>query len=638
MEDATEIEQKRYKNFRNMYNRTKRAMMKKYYSDKSSEYRTNTKKLWELMNSVIGKNKNRGCSISHLTIDGFKIFNNKMIAEEFAKFYSNLGESLASKITPGIKPADHYLSLIPKIVNSLVLSETNVTEIEKIIDRLPNKASSGYDGVSNILLKKLGKSLSYPLGIIFNQSIATGCFPDRMKVAEIIPLYKGREEDQVVNYRPVSLLMTTSKILEKIIYNRVSKFLTKYNILYDSQYGFRSKHSCEDAILELIGRVLQSKNDDKYCAGIFLDLSKAFDTLDHHLLLQKMEKYGIRGSTLDWFKSYLSNRSILAKIIDSNRVYYSKQHPITYGTAQGSCLGPLLFIIFCNDIYRFDLYGSLILFADDTTLISTNKSQRYLEFQMQHDMTTLMDWFKANKLSLNLTKSVMIRFWNEDSQPGENLDIHGLYIPEVDSTKFLGIHLDKNLSWDDHITQLVNKLNRNRYLLNISKKLLYESDLTKLYYAHIYSHIKYGITAWGSMIKKSQLNNICNVQKKCIKSICKQSTSANIQGLLKGCRLLNVQDVVELELSKFGYRLSKDLLPKPLKQLMEAKGGKKLHRYPTRNKSLPNIQKHFSTIFNCSFMCRSLIIYNQTPQQACTKTSVRSFAKFFKEWKLEAYK
>ena len=122
MEDATEIEQKRYKNFRNMYNRTKRAMMKKYYSDKSSEYRTNTKKLWELMNSVIGKNKNRGCSISHLTIDGFKIFNNKMIAEEFAKFYSNLGESLASKITPGIKPADYYLSLIPKIVNSLVFS------------------------------------------------------------------------------------------------------------------------------------------------------------------------------------------------------------------------------------------------------------------------------------------------------------------------------------------------------------------------------------------------------------------------------------------------------------------------------------------------------------------------------------
>ena len=237
MEGATEIEKKSYKEFRNIYNQTKRAMMKKYYSDKSSEYRTNTKKLWELMNSTIGKNKNKGCSISHLTVEGVKIFNKKMIAEEFAKFYSNLGESLPSKITPGFKPAENYLWLIPRIVNSLVFSETNATEIEKIIDRLPNKASSGHDGVSNILLKKLGKSLSYPLGIIFNQLIATGCFPDMMKVAEIIPLYKGKEEDQVINYRPVSLLMTISKILEKIIYNRLFKFLTKHNILYDSQYG-----------------------------------------------------------------------------------------------------------------------------------------------------------------------------------------------------------------------------------------------------------------------------------------------------------------------------------------------------------------------------------------------------------------
>ena len=373
MEGVTETEKKSYKEFRNIYNQTKRAMMKKYYSDKSSEYRTNTKKLWELMNSVIGKNKNKGCSISHLTVEGVKIFNKKMIAEEFAKFYSNLGESLASKITPGFKPAEHYSSLMPRIVNSLDFSETNATEIKKIIDRLPNKASSGHDGVSNILLKKLGKLLSYLLGIIFNQSIATGCFPDMMKVAKIIPLYKGKEEDQVINYRPVSLLMTISKILEKIIYNRVFKFLTKHNILYDSQYGFRSKHSCEDAILELVGKVLQSRNEDKHCAGIFLDLSKAFDTLDHHLLLQKMEKYGIRGLTLDWFKSYLSNRTILAKITDqSNRIYYSKQHPITYGTAQSSCLGPLLFIIFCNDIHRLDLYGSLILFADDTTPISMN--------------------------------------------------------------------------------------------------------------------------------------------------------------------------------------------------------------------------------------------------------------------------
>ena len=158
-----------------------------------------------------------------------------------------------------------------------------------------------------------------------------------------------------------------------------------------------TNHSCEDAILETVGKLVKAKNEGKFCAGIFLDLSRAFDTLDHHLLLCKMEKCGVRGVTLDWFRSYLHNRSLVAKITDhSNKKYFSNQYPVTYGTAQGSCLGPLRFIIFCNDIQHLDLYGSLILFVDDTTLLNMNKSKVYLEFQMQHDMTTLIDWFKAN--------------------------------------------------------------------------------------------------------------------------------------------------------------------------------------------------------------------------------------------------
>ena len=241
---------------------------------------------------------------------------------------------------------------------------------------------------------------------------------------------------------------------------------------------------------------------NNYSTGIFLDLSKAFNTLDHNLLLNKMERYGIQGIILEWFKSNLSDRTLIAKVMDqTNTVHYSTQQSISYGMAQGSCLGPLLFVIFCNDIHHLDLFRKLILFADDTTLINTDKSTKYLEFQMQHDMAKLIDWFMVNKLSLNLSKAVLIRFWSVDRKLPENLIVNGLQIPEVKETKFLGVFLDKNLNWEHHMTYLYNKINSNCYLLGLSRKFLNENNLVKLYYAHVYSHIKYGITAWGSMSK-----------------------------------------------------------------------------------------------------------------------------------------
>ena len=339
----------KYRTYRNMYNHTKRLMMVNYYKTKCEEYKTNTKRLWEVLNRAVGKSKNAGISISHLTVDGIKVFDKKAITNEFGRFYAIMGKDLAGNINN-----QDYLIKIERNPRSILLKHTTQEEIRKLIEGLPNKTSSGWDGISNILLKKLSSSLLCPLNIIFNQSIHKGEFPTQMKKAEIIPLYKGKEVDIVINYRPVSLLITISKVLEKLMYLRTSSFLEKHCIFYSSQYGFRANHSCEHAIMEMVGHVIQAQEEQLYSMGIYLDLSKAFNTLDHKLLLQKLERYGIRGPAHDWYRSYLHRRSLVTRITEGKgrgKLVKSNRFDIEFGTAQGSCLGPLLFLIFLNDIH-----------------------------------------------------------------------------------------------------------------------------------------------------------------------------------------------------------------------------------------------------------------------------------------------
>ena len=186
--------------------------------------------------------------------------------------------------------------------------------------------------------------------------------------------------DVRMNHRPISLLITISKILEKIVYKRLYSFLNNNNSLFISQYGFRKNHSCEHAILELTNHILQAKNLGEQTASVFLDLSKAFDTLDHEMLLLKLEWYGVRGTPLEWFRNYLTGRCLVAKVTMSpNTITYSEKFNITYGTAQGSCLGPLLFLIFVNDIYHLELYSRIILFADNTTIFNSHKSPQFYD-------------------------------------------------------------------------------------------------------------------------------------------------------------------------------------------------------------------------------------------------------------------
>ena len=477
-----------------------------YYSQKIVDCKHNTKELWKTINSIICKYKHSGSLISYITIEGVRTYNPLKIANAFGKFYSTLGSSLAKQIKPVVNMIDYYLGKIPCNVNSMVMHSTTQRELEQIITKLPNKTSHGHDMISNKLLKSLSTSISLPLTYIFNQSISQGIFPDQMKIAEVVPLYKGKSTDELVNYRPISLLLTMSELLEKIIHKRLIKFTDKYKIIYESQYGFHSKRSCEHAMLELIGKILQNKNNKQHSCAIFLDLSKAFDTLNHKVLIKKLEIYGIRGICRDWFISYLENRSLVCKLNTAeNSIVKSKTYDVMYGAAQGSCLGPLLFILFVNDIHLLDIYGHIILFADDTTLLGQHKNLKFLKYTTEHDMKLMMDWFNANQLSLNLEKTVMLKFWSDNKS--FDIKIQDQVLKNSKTTKFLGITIDENLTWKDHINGFYNKLGTNKHLLMNAQNLMPGKILEQIYYAHVYSHLTYGLAIWGSMLIKTNKKN-----------------------------------------------------------------------------------------------------------------------------------
>ena len=442
----------------------------------------------------------------------------------------------------------------------MFLTPTNTTEITKLLEGLPNKRSSGHDNISNLLLKALVKQKSPILEVLFNESLLTGQFPDKMKIADVVPLYKSKEHDIVDNYRPISLLFTISKVLERIVYRRVYKFLNDTGQIYESQYGFREKHSCNHAIAQLIGEIVKNHELKKITVSVFLDLSKAFDTLTHNIVLNKLERYGIRRQTLKWFENYLINRKLCIKFrpASTGQIETTDEYDIEYGTPQGSCLGPLIFLVFCNDLSLHLEYLQCIQFADDTTLYLGHKNRHYLRYCVESDLINIQDWFNANRLTLNCNKTVYMLFENQTNMPDFDLALNKIPIPRVGSTKFLGLWIDDKLNWHVHVEKLLLKLKSRLEMLYKSKNLLSTSSKRILYFGQIYSNLCYGIAIWGPMVGVSQINKLAKIQNKCISQI---SPVAHIADVYSTQHLLNLHQIIRLEQLKLGNKLCNHMLP-----------------------------------------------------------------------------
>ena len=336
--------------------------------------------------------------------------NASRLTVEFAKHFSGIGKKYATCISEPKLHYKDYLKRIPSSNQNIFLDATTPLEIGNLIQNLPNKRSSGYDNINNLLLKDLRSELMSPLSIVFNTSLQEGIFPDKMQLADTVPLHKGKDKCIVDNYQPICLLIRLSKLLEKLIHKRIYNFLETNGLIYNSQYGFRPKHSCKNAVSELLSVILKGKEINKSTVAVFLDLSKAFDTLSHEILLTKLDRYGIWGIANDWFRSYLCNRSLRCKCKMDGGDEYSENYPVEYGAPQGSVLGPLLFLIFMSDLYMHLENCGCILFADDTTIYMSHENLTYINHCIENELSIVSDWFKANSLTLNPNKTVAMRF------------------------------------------------------------------------------------------------------------------------------------------------------------------------------------------------------------------------------------
>ena len=393
----------RFKSFRNKLKRDIRLAKRKYYQKLLEENKDNAKKSWQILNEVTGRVTTKTCTIKRLLSEGQVITGEKEIASALNEFFSSIGVTINNNVPPSdIEPTSYIHHDIPE---TCFLDPVDINSILTILMDL--NASGGTRSPTSVkVLQLLAPSVVGPLTHIVNLSFQTGCFPDRLKIATITPIFKHGKRDEPGNYRPISVLSPLSKILEKCVKKCILGFFESKNLFAQNQYGFRTNHSTEHALLNFIDYATDELENGNFVMGVYLDIKKAFDCVNFEILFAKLNKYGIRGQSLALLQDYLTNRKQKVKLLDDNgTTIFSDERDITCGVPQGSVLGPLLFLIYVNDFQNATSLFHTITFADDTNLFMASPSIELLCDSVNLELEKIKTWLDCNRLNLNVSKT-----------------------------------------------------------------------------------------------------------------------------------------------------------------------------------------------------------------------------------------
>lgn len=500
-----------YIRYRNFINKLLKNLKTLHNKNLLEDAKNNSKATWEAIKTITHTNIKKTSPVLLLSTKETP----QLSVNAVNHFFINIGKELATRIQSRTPPSSSLCTVMhsPSQCDSLVLLQTDAHEIELLIKNLRRDCAVGYDNISAAILQSSIDVFVPVLTHICQLSLSTGVFPNVFKRAIVYPIHKSGDGDVVDNYRPISVLPAMSKVLEKVLYVRLNKFLNSKGIISDSQFGFRKKKSTVDAVSSLVDKVVDYLDKKEKCLGLFLDLSKAFDTVSIPILMSKLERIGVRGLALDIFQDYLSNRTQAVKVGEC----ISDDAKLCFGVPQGSILGPLLFTIYINDLCELKSPNCQVFaYADDTALLIHGPNWDDVKAHAETALRKAMFWLSSNLLTLNITKTNFITFGMKISgiPPAGSFFIkshtcvshssNNCDCPTISRTttvKYLGIKIDQSLKWQAHIDSLTSRVRKLIYVFKLLRNAASLETLKMTYQALCQSIISYCILAWGGAAK-----------------------------------------------------------------------------------------------------------------------------------------
>lgn len=574
------------------------------------------KSLWKGIHELIYNTK----KVTHSAPKMLKTNNNrfqspKLIADCFNDYFTNITDILPTNTTPTptslISPSIAHLTLIPPTLE----------QTQEIIKNLRTTSANGHDDISAKFLQEFSKELSPMINQLTTKIFTDGCFPTCLKISKVTPVFKSGDNTCPSNYRPIAVLSNLSKVAEKSIKDQLIEYLQSNTIINQNQFGFINNSSTMSACSQLISQIEHNLDKGDVVIALFIDIKKAFDCVNHQLLLRKLSQLGITGTTFNIFRSFLDNREQYVNIENENSI----KRQVKSGVPQGAILSPTLFNIFINDIFTLTLHGTLQLYADDAVLVCSGSDKNLVAQEIEDDLIQIDNWFTNNKLMINTSKTKYLIFnQKRNASPDTTIKLNNKIIEKVNSFSYLGLHIDQDLKWNTHIQNIRRSLQSTAFAFRRIRSHVSENIMWLMYNAYVQPKLQYMNPLWNSA-SDTRINQIRRVQNKIIKIIrCLPYLtpshllySINTPSFTKLSQFLTIMYIFQI---KNNY----------IKHNFQLKPVNSIHNYNTRQSENFYILYYRTNKGLNSIISKGLRAYNEIPQNLKNEKRISVFKKELK--------